>query len=77
MKTVIAPAMEGQTLDRIVDAAAAAPMRSVSIEDDQEFRALVKHEPGEKLGEFVTSCGLGRAIILAQHMTADQIAAFC
>lgn len=79
MNTIITPAQEGAALREMIDYALRNRLRTVSMEDDQEFRELVRHclKPGEKLGEFTSRTGLGKGNILAQNMTPSQIKDFC
>jgi hypothetical protein len=62
--------------DKLVsDFKKSGPIKTVDLNDDDEFRALVRHclLPQEQLGEFMARTGLGKATILSRKMTPDQI----
>lgn len=62
--------------DKLVsDFKKSGPIKTVDLNDDDEFRALVRHclKPEEQLTEFMARTGLGKATILAQKMTREDI----
>ncbi len=70
---------ENDFLQRQIEIARKTPVRTVDLDGDSEFRELVRHalKPEETLKEFVARTGLGKATILAQHMSPAAITRFC
>jgi hypothetical protein len=69
--------MLNDRLQRQMEHARVTPVRSISIEDDQEYRTILVEADvlnGRSLGEFAGNIGLSKA--QAQSMSKEQIVAF-
>jgi hypothetical protein len=69
--------MDNDRLDLAMKHARVTPVRSISIEDDQEYRTILVEADvlnGRSLGEFCGNVGLSKA--QAKCMSREQIIAF-
>jgi hypothetical protein len=70
------PMPDNGLLQKQIDHARVTRVETVSIEDDQKFRNLVRHvlNPHEALGSFISRTGLSR--VQAENMTPGEITTF-